>query len=80
MDRGTDYCYSGVPLALYWSLTRGLLGCYMCGVGCLLSVGSFLTERGEAGAYSFVAYRSHLTIDYAFFFFFFFYPPADGEK
>ena len=27
MDLGADYCYAGLPLALCWPLTRGLIGC-----------------------------------------------------
>lgn len=44
MDLGTAYCYAGVPLALYWSLTGGLLGwCISC-ASCLLSAQCLSTE------------------------------------
>ena len=52
MNRGTDCCYAGVPLALYWSLTHE--GCldvtFISGISCLLSAGDLLTE-GEAESF-----------------------------
>ena len=47
MDLGTDYCYAGAPLDLYWSLARGFLGCYIYVMNCLLSAGCFLIEGGK---------------------------------
>ena len=48
MDLGTDYCYRGAPLALFWSLT---LGCYryISGIRCLLSAG-IPSDRRRGGA------------------------------
>ena len=46
MDLGTDYSYAGAPLALQWSLTRGLLDVTSSGIRCLLCPGSLVTEWG----------------------------------
>ena len=45
-DLGTDYCYEEVPLTLFRSLTRGLLGCCISCIDCLLSVQRLLIEGG----------------------------------
>ena len=47
-DQLLNYWYAVVPLALalYWSFTRGLLGCYISGVRCLLSAGYLFWPKG----------------------------------
>ena len=46
MDLETHNWYAGVPLALYRSLIRGLLGCCISCVDCMLSARCVLTEEG----------------------------------